>query len=387
MPLITTTITPFTKTPSRQNPSTFSADMDDRLSEENSRITQMNNLGEEMNDVADLINAQSTSINTVSTNIAAVNTVSTNIAKVSTVSTNIAKVQNLDTNMTKIANLDTNMTKIANVDNNMTKVQNLDTNMTKISTVSTNIASVNTVSTDIANVNIVANNIGSITTKVSLTGDETIAGVKTFSSSPIVPTSTTSTQAVNKGQLDLKSNIASPTFTGTVVLPSTTSIGNVSNTEIGYLDGVTSAIQTQLGTKAPLASPALTGTPTTPTASVTKSTTQIASTAFATPRTATTGASVIPAGTTAQRPASPSNGYLRYNTELLSMEGYINGAWGSVGGGATGGGTNKVFFENDLIVSSNYTITSGKSAVSAGDITINSGITVTVPSGSRWSIV
>ena len=95
---------------------------------------------------------------------------------------------------------------------------------------------------------------------VQLSTDQTIAGVKTFSSSPIVPTSTTSTQAVNKGQLDLKSNSASPTFTGTVVLPSTTSIGTVSNTEIGYLDGVTSAIQTQLGTKAPLSSPTFTGT-------------------------------------------------------------------------------------------------------------------------------
>ena len=40
--------------------------------------------------------------------------------------------------------------------------------------------------------------------------------------------------------------LASPTFTGTVTLPSTTSIGNVSSTEIGYLDGVTSSIQTQL---------------------------------------------------------------------------------------------------------------------------------------------
>jgi microcystin-dependent protein len=39
-----------------------------------------------------------------------------------------------------------------------------------------------------------------------------------------------------------------PTFTGTVVLPSTTSIGNVSATEISYVDGVTSAIQTQLNT-------------------------------------------------------------------------------------------------------------------------------------------
>ncbi len=46
--------------------------------------------------------------------------------------------------------------------------------------------------------------------------------------------------------------LASPTFTGTVVLPSTTSIGNVSNTEIEYLDGVTSAIQTQINAKSSL---------------------------------------------------------------------------------------------------------------------------------------
>jgi hypothetical protein len=43
--------------------------------------------------------------------------------------------------------------------------------------------------------------------------------------------------------------LASPTFTGTVVLPSSTSIGNVTSTEIGYLDNVTSAIQTQLDAK------------------------------------------------------------------------------------------------------------------------------------------
>jgi hypothetical protein len=43
--------------------------------------------------------------------------------------------------------------------------------------------------------------------------------------------------------------LAAPTFTGTVTLPSTTSIGNVSSTEIGYVDGVTSAIQAQLNSK------------------------------------------------------------------------------------------------------------------------------------------
>lgn len=46
--------------------------------------------------------------------------------------------------------------------------------------------------------------------------------------------------------LALKAALASPTFTGTVTLPNTTAIGTVSSTEIGYLDGVTSSIQTQI---------------------------------------------------------------------------------------------------------------------------------------------
>lgn len=59
---------------------------------------------------------------------------------------------------------------------------------------------------------------------------------------------------------------------------------------------------------------------------------------------------------------------------------------GLSGGGASGGGSNQVFYENDTTVTTDYTITSGKNAMSAGPITINSGITVTVPSGSSWVI-
>jgi hypothetical protein len=54
--------------------------------------------------------------------------------------------------------------------------------------------------------------------------------------------------------------LANATFTGTITLPATTSIGNVTATEIGYVDGVTSAIQTQIDLKAPLADPTFTGT-------------------------------------------------------------------------------------------------------------------------------
>jgi hypothetical protein len=57
------------------------------------------------------------------------------------------------------------------------------------------------------------------------------------------------TQAGINAAIALKANLASPTFTGTVTLPSTTSVGNVSSTELGFLDGVTSAIQTQLNAR------------------------------------------------------------------------------------------------------------------------------------------
>ena len=64
--------------------------------------------------------------------------------------------------------------------------------------------------------------------------------------------------------LSQKAPLASPTFTGSVTLPATTSIGDVSNVEIGYVNGVTSAIQVQIDAKAPSASPTLTGTVTLP---------------------------------------------------------------------------------------------------------------------------
>ena len=52
-----------------------------------------------------------------------------------------------------------------------------------------------------------------------------------------------------------------------------------------------------------------------------------------------------------------------------------------------GASTNTVFFENDKAVAVNYQITSTKNAMSAGPISINAGIAVTVPSGSSWTIV
>jgi len=169
-----------------------------------------------------------------------------------------------------------------------------------------------------------------------------------------------STESTVTSGLALKANINSPVFTGTVSGVTKTMVGlsNVDNTT-DLLKPISTLTQTALDLK------------------VSKD--------------SATGAAYLPAGTTAQRPASPVNGYMRYNSDLLAMEAYVNGSWGSVGGGATGGGTDHVFNNNGYTVTSNYTIPAGMSTVTVGDnngnVTINSGVTVTVSSGSRWVVL
>ena len=98
-----------------------------------------------------------------------------------------------------------------------------------------------------------------------------------------------------------------------------------------------------------------------------------------------TNALKLNVGTTGQRPTA-ATGHIRYNSTLSQFEGY-GSAWGSLGGGATGGGSDTVFVENSDDVTTDYSITSGKNAMSVGPITIEAGIDVTIPSGSRWVIL
>jgi len=100
----------------------------------------------------------------------------------------------------------------------------------------------------------------------------------------------------------------------------------------------------------------------------------------------TTGAIELPDGTTGERPTGVA-GMIRYNTTLTQFEGYKAGAWGAIGGGATGGSSDDVFYENGQTVTTSYTLSTGKNAMSAGPVTINAGATVTVPSGASWVVV
>lgn len=143
-----------------------------------------------------------------------------------------------------------------------------------------------------------------------------------------------------------------------------------------------------------------------------------------------TDAMLIPKGNTAARP-SPASGMLRFNTQTTEFEGYNGTAWASVGGAAlvndtstasdlfplfasaTSGTASSLFTSNaqylfkpstgelsvkvprasngivvnSATVSSNYTIATGDNGMSAGPVTINSGITVTVSSGSVYTVI
>ncbi len=96
-----------------------------------------------------------------------------------------------------------------------------------------------------------------------------------------------------------------------------------------------------------------------------------------------TGHILSPAGTTAQRTGTPSDGMFRYNTDENSFEGYIDGAWGGISGAQANG----VIYENNLVISANYTLTTGKNGFSVGPITISGGVSVTIPSGQRWVVL
>lgn len=66
---------------------------------------------------------------------------------------------------------------------------------------------------------------------------------------------------------------------------------------------------------------------------------------------------------------------------VLTSDG-TNALWGA----STGSVADGTMYENSLIIYNDYTLTSGKNAMSVGPIEISSGVTVTVPTGQRWLI-
>lgn len=105
---------------------------------------------------------------------------------------------------------------------------------------------------------------------------------------------------------------------------------------------------------------------------------------------ASNGGIIFPTGTTAERPADPVGGTVRYNSNTQALEIFTSdwqavgtGAGGGSGGGALGG----IFYENSNTITESFTSTAGKQVYSAGPITLElEDVVVTIANGSVWTV-
>jgi hypothetical protein len=92
-----------------------------------------------------------------------------------------------------------------------------------------------------------------------------------------------------------------------------------------------------------------------------------------------------PSWTTATRPASPAAGETGFNTSINLLETYSGNS--AIGWASASTVANGAIAQNVQVVTGNYTMTANSSGTSAGPISLANGVTVTLPTGSRWVIV
>ena len=339
--------------------------------------------------------AQSANINTVADNIADVNTVATGIANVNAVGGSIANVNtvagsdaNIATVAANIANINTVATDIAQV---ITAADDLNEAVSEIDVVANNIASVQTVGDNIADVNTVAGISGNVTTVAGISANVTTVAGNTSNINAVAADATDiGAVATNIANVNTVAGISANVTTVAGISANVNTVAGV-NADVTTVAGISGNVTTVAGVSANVTTvagiSADVSTVAADSADIQLLADNIGDINTKVGKTSSTGSALIPAGTEAQRDGSPGAGYFRFNSDTSSFEGYNGSSWGSVGGGATGGGNDAVFVENDQVVTANYTIPSGKNAMSTGPVTINSGVTVTISSGSRYVVI
>ena len=384
------------------------------------------------------------SVNTVAGNNSNINTVagiSGNVTTVAGISANVTSVAGNSSNINTVAGNNTNITTVAGVSSSVSTVAGISANVTTVagissavSTVATNNTNVSTVATNIASVNTNATNIvaiqnastnatnaansataaGNAQTAAEAARDATLSAYDNFDdrylgSKTSDPSVDNDGNALVAGSLYFNSvSGAMKVYTGsawvaayvsgTDYLAKASNLSDLANTSTARTNlglGATATFSTSLST--PIVQATGSGGGSLKNSGGTSciqwggggganATIDVAVNFSADGSFTGTGQVKLPNGTTAQRSGSPSAGMIRYNSTTGTFEGYTS-AWGSIGGGATGAGGDTVFQENSRTVTTNYTLTSGKSASTVGPITVNSGVTLTIPSGERLVIL
>jgi hypothetical protein len=219
-----------------------------------------------------------------------------------------------------------------------------------------------------------------------MTGNITMSGSQTVDGRDI---------SVDGAQLDTntsaiatKAPIASPTFTGTVAIPN---IGNLEAAVTANTAKVTNATHTGDVTGATALTIAADAVTTSKIADDSVTADKLANSinseiaANTAKVTNATHTGDVTGATTLTIAAGAVDIAMMSATGTASSSTYLRGdnSWATV---ASGNNTSYGLYEHANTISANYSITSGNNALTAGPITINSGVSVTVPTGSTWIV-
>jgi len=293
-------------------------------------------------DAIQTVSANSANVTAVAGNASNINTVAGNNSNISSVASNSTNINSVASNSSNINAVATNISNVNTVAGNSTNINTVAGDSSTISSVASNSTNINAVATNIANVNTVAGNNANITTVAGISADITtvatnVTDVTNFADVYVGPSASDPTTRSDSSSLqvgDLYFNTSSNAlkiYNGAswipINIPTITSVSSQANSATDFLD--------------------------------------------------------LPSGTTAQR-GSPSQGSVRYNTDDAGFEGYNGSAWAPIGGGNE---TDEGIWVHSNTISANYSIPSGSNGLSAAPVTVASGVTVTVPSGSVWTLV
>ena len=346
---------------------------------------------------------------TLVTNINSLAAIEDDVSAVAAIDTDVSAVAAIDSAVTTVAGIAANVTTVAGVAANVTTVAGVAANVTTVAGIS---SAVSTVAADGTDIGVVAGISADVQAVADIAAD--VAAVENIAANVTTVAGISSNVTTVAG---ISANVTTVAGISAAVSTVATNIADVQNAEENADAAIAAkdaALVAQAAAEAALASfnatylgaqssdPSVDNEGDAVTAgdwyfNTTSNISRIYSgsawgnvsldAGIVVGKTGSTGSAVVPAGTQAQRDGSPSAGYFRFNSDTSSFEGYNGTLWGSVGGGATGGGADAIFIENDQAVTANYTIPATKNAMSTGPVSVNSGVTVTVSSGARWVVI
>jgi hypothetical protein len=323
------------------------------------------------------IAANVTTVAGISADVTTVAADGTDIGTVAGIAADVTAVAAIDSDVTAVAAIDTaDLAAVAAIDSDVTTVAGIAANVTTVAGISADVTTVaadgtdiGTVATNIANVNTVAGISADVTT-VAADGTDigTVAGIAANVTTVAGVAANVTTVAGIAANVTTVAGIDSDV---TAVAADATDIGAVASNiaSVNTVAGISADITTVAGIDTEVT--AVAGIET----EITALYADLANINVKVGKTSDTGSAIMPAGTEAQRDGSPSAGYLRFNSDTSSFEGYDGSAWGSIGGGGTPGGSDTQIQYNS----------SGSFAGASGLVTDGSNLTLNAQGDVRFA--